>query len=317
MRSGAGSGRTKIFLTAAGVLTLTVMVVGALMAPRLLAQSSAQSPTGQSAPTGDRPAFDVVSIKANKSGAGMINVGGSLAQPGGLYRATNVPLRLLITFSYKLNPHLLIEAPEWDHLLSERFDIEAWADGNPGMDDKLLMIQSLLADRFKLVMHKEKRQMPFYALVASKPGKVGPKLTAHSDDLKCLDMGGPPPAFPAPGAPLPAFCGGFIVYVKPGDAHATGNNVTMDMLVSQLSGFVDRPILDHTGLSGKFDVDLEFIPLQGPGALAAGSNAASTDASAPPELFTAIQEQLGLKLEPQNGPVDVLVIDHVEEPSEN
>jgi uncharacterized protein (TIGR03435 family) len=275
----------------------------------LAAYLHAQSPTGA-----NRPKFDVASVKLNKSNGGPINLG-NLGAPGGLYRTTNITLQVLISRAYDIKSHTFIAAPEWDHILSEHFDIEARAEGNPDIDEKRLMVQSLLEDRFKLQMHHEMRSMPFYALILSKPGKTGSRLSPHSDEAKCLDMGGPPPRFPVPGQPLPGFCGGFIVYVKPGDAHASGNNVTMDMLVSQLSGFVDRPVLDQTRLGGTFEVDLEFIPLQGPGVLP--PNASPTDASGPAELFTAIQEQLGLKLEPQTGPVDVLVLDQIDEPSEN
>jgi uncharacterized protein (TIGR03435 family) len=179
------------------------------------------------------------------------------------------------------------------------------------------MVRSLLEDRFKLVIHPETRQLPIYALVLSRPGKIGPQLTQHSAKAKCTDSAAglaPPP--PGPGEATPAYCGGFFMIPKPGDLREAGNEITMDMLGAQLSRSLDRMAVDHTGLSGVFDFNIEFAPELGPGSQPA-ADASASDPSAPPSIFTALQEQLGLKLIPQTGPVDVLVIDHVEEPMPN
>ena len=103
---------------------------------------------------------------------------------------------------------------------------------------------------------------------------------------------------------------------KPGALREAGNNITMDMLGAQLNQSVDRTVVNRTGLSGVFDFTIEFAPDMGPGSQP-GTTASASDTSGPPSLFTALQEQLGLKLESQTGPVDVLVIDHIEQPSEN
>jgi uncharacterized protein (TIGR03435 family) len=115
---------------------------------------------------------------------------------------------------------------------------------------------------------------------------------------------------------MPAYCGGFFMNPRPGDLRETGNKITMDMLGQFLRQSVDRTVVDRTGLSGVFDFTLEFAPELGPGSQPS-TTASASDPSTLPAIFTALQEQLGLKLETQKGPVDVIVIDHVQEPSPN
>ena len=303
-----------LFLTMTSVATMAVMVFASLlMTPRL----RAQSPAGQSPAADDKhPQFDAASIKVSKTG----DQGTYLRrQPGGLYRATNATLRNLIASAY-LNEfppkgELIFGGPGW--IDSEHFEIEARAEGNPGREQMQLMVQSLLEDRFKLVLHHETRQLPIYALMQAKPGKTGPQLTVHSGDAKCTEAApGKPLSPPAPGGTMPAYCGGFFMAPASGALRETGNKITMGMLVQFLGQSVDRTMVDRTGLNGVFDFNLEFAPELGPGSQIGGT-ASAPDPSAPPSIFTALQEQLGLKLEPQTGPVDVLVIDHVEEPSPN
>ena len=204
--------------------------------------------------------------------------------------------------------------PGW--IDKQHFDIEARAEGNPSNEQERLMLQSLLEDRFKLMLHHETRQLPIYALVLSSPGKTGPQLIPHSSDAKCNDpVAEGPLSPPKPGEPMPAYCGGFFMNAQPGDLRETGNKITMDMLVSFLNQSVDRTV-NRTGLSGAFDFTLQFAPELGPGSQP-GSGTSSPDPSAAPSLFTALQEQLGLKLESTRGPVDVVVIDNVQEPSPN
>jgi uncharacterized protein (TIGR03435 family) len=285
---------------------LSIALIVVLAAP-VQAQSSAVP--------ADRPKFDAASIKPHKSG----EQGTYLRrQPGGLYRAANVPLRALIASAY-LNEfppkgRLVFGGQGW--IDSEHFDIEARAESNPGNEQERLMVQSLLEDRFKLVLHHETRQLPIYALVLSKAGKTGPQLILHSGDAKCADPAADRPQQPGPGEAMPAFCGGFFMNLRPGDLRETGNKITIAMLAPFLSQSVDRTVVDRTGLSGVFDFTLEFAPELGPDSQP-GSTASASDPPVAPSLFTALQEQLGLKLEPQTGPVDVVVIDHVEEPSPN
>ena len=307
MRSLAGRelNRWRTFvLPIAGIAVLAIL--GALTAPWL----RAQAPADQSPPAAaDRPTFDVTSVKENKSGDQFIRM---LQQPGGRFTATNSTLDRVINIAYQLKPHQLVGGPEW--IGSEHFDIEAKAEGNPPMDEMRLMLQSLLADRFKMVAHHETRQFPVYALVLSKAGKTGPRLLVHSDDTKCPDVSAGPPPPPSPGAELPPTpCDGFFV----GNRRLAAQKVTMEMLARTLGNFVDRIVVDRTGLSGLFDVDFEFTPLQSPLGVQRGPDASAPDPSAPPSIFTALQEQLGLKLVAQTDPVEVLVIDHVEQPSEN
>jgi uncharacterized protein (TIGR03435 family) len=123
-------------------------------------------------------------------------------------------------------------------------------------------------------------------------------------------------AQPRPDEAMPAYCGGFFMNPRPGDLRETGNKVTMEELSSYLLQSMDRKVVDRTGLEGVFDFNLEFAPERGPGAHPAGADSASEQSEAP-SIFTALQEQLGLKLESTKGPIDVLVIDHIEEPSSN
>ena len=166
----------------------------------------------------------------------------------------------------------------------------------------------MLADRFGLVVHQETRPIPVYVLVVSKVGALAP-----ADSAKCTVR---PAEAPPPGG-LPN-CGSMFSSPTTSNigVHYTGRSVPMGYLVRMLGGFMDRIVVNKTGLSGAFDWDLEFMP---PRTLAAqaGPDAPALSSSAPPSIFTALQEQLGLKLESQTEPMNVLVIDHAEQPSEN
>jgi uncharacterized protein (TIGR03435 family) len=285
----------KSICATAGVLTLIVLVtVGMITSPPLRAQALA-----------DRPKFDAVSIKVNRSaGVGSVN----LTQSGGHLTASNVSLKFLIIQAYELGRVNFASNPTGANWIdSEHFDIEAEAEGNPTVDQKRLMIRALLADRFKLTMRHETRQLPQYALVLSKPGSLGRELKPHTFDTKCVDVpaGQPRPAV-VPGAPLVPPCGALRVV---GD-DLVGQDVTMAKLSETLGILVERNVVDRTGQNGTFDLTLHFQRALEP-------DAGASDPSGPPSIFTALQEQLGLRLKPQKGPIDVLVIDHVEEPSAN
>jgi uncharacterized protein (TIGR03435 family) len=304
-----------LLLAVITIATVGVPVVfDVLGAPPKAQTETAQTPT--QAVAGNRPEFDAASIKPSRAGSQGTY---QRRQPGGLYTATNVNVRVLVASAYLDGfppmTRLVLGGPGW--IDSEHFDIEAKAEGDPSGDRENLMLQSLLADRFKLVVHHETRQLPVYALVLAKAGKTGPLLTPHSDDAKCADTAsGKPLSPPGPGEAMPAYCGGFFMTAKPGDLRETGNKVTATMLAAQLVPSLDRTVVDRTGLSGDFDFTLEFAPDTGPGSQFR-TNADASDPSAQQSIFTALQEQLGLKLESTTGPVDVLVIDHVEEPSAN
>jgi bla regulator protein blaR1 len=311
----ARSGWGKLLLITARIMALGVpVVVGLLASPQLRAQATAGRSPATQTPTAatDQLKFEAVSIKLNKSESPVMAI--PLKQPGGHVTATNSTLRFLITAAYDL-PFLprqtqttIVGTPNW--VDSEHFDIEAETPGNPSEAEKRLMIQSLLADRFKLAVHHETRQFPVFALLLAESAKRGPQLQPHGDDAKCFDLSsGPPPVPGSDGAPPMPPCGNFGVI--PGASWSlVGGNVTMQMLAKTLSYMqgIDRAVIDRTGLSGNFEVRLDWTPQVA---------LSEPDASAAPSLFTAIKEQLGLKLEPQTGLVDVLVIDHVEEPSPN
>jgi uncharacterized protein (TIGR03435 family) len=330
--------RRKLFLATAGLLALAVPVVSG----SLLAQ--AQAPTAQSSTVpqwqidaGGKMAFDAASVKRSKSIAGGR---GNLGQSGGHVNMTVAPLLSIVAQAYKFTnlsdaTNMIFGMPEWAR--SERFDIEAEAPGNPTLDQKRMMLQSLLADRFHLVAHREKRQLLLYAAVLAKPGKLGPQLRPHKDDAECKDASAGPEAQPNPGgagakSPLssgtPAEaaaallqqypCGhveGGLLAANDHDRIWTGGRKldmrTITTSIGEMEA-TDRPIVDRTGLSGLFDFTVEWSHQ-----LQALSVNPEPDVSGMMSLADALRDQLGLKLEPTTGAVDVLVIDHVEEPSPN
>jgi uncharacterized protein (TIGR03435 family) len=310
------------------IAALAVMVVGVVMAaPILRAQApAAPSPTPQwQIDAGGKMAFDVASVKPS-SGPPHTNVnlsGLDDSPPNGGYLSAAFPLSGYVLFAYKLSGDQLRllqpQMPKW--AATELFDVEARAAGNPTRDQMRLMMQALLADRFKLAVHFETRQLPVFALVLAKPGKTGPQLIPHTDDPPCASppVPGSVPAPPADGWPPPV-CGALMSRLVAGSVRWATRNLTMGEIASHLAGTsmgtVDRPVVDQTGLSGTFDAKMEFAPQRVP--LLNGAPLPNfTPNEDGPTFLEALQEQLGLKLEPTTGPVDVLVIDHVEEPSPN
>jgi uncharacterized protein (TIGR03435 family) len=259
-------------------------------------------------PAAPRPEFEVASIKLNKSGDGFIRI---MPARGGRFTATNVPLQVLITIAYRIKDFQLSGAPPW--VMSERYDVEAKAEGNPELDAVLPMLQTLLEDRLQFKFHRDTKEMQIYALVVSKPGKL------HPAEGECGPRpdGLPPP--PEPGkVPTPP-CGGFFMF--PG--RLNGQKVPITQLVDVLSRFTGRIVVDKTNLTGKYDINLEYTPDQGqilgppPGGGPNGLPSLPPIDPNGPSLFTALQEQFGLKLESQKGPVEMIVVDHIERPSEN
>jgi uncharacterized protein (TIGR03435 family) len=264
------------------------VIAGWLAAVALTASLLGQSSAQPRAPL----AFDVVSVKPNTSG----EVGGtSRAQPG-RYQGNNVTLKRVITLAYRPVQEF-VGGPDW--INTAHFDIEASSDKSPNPDQMLEMLRTMLADRFKLVVHKELKESPVYALtLARRDGRLGSRL--KQSDTECPLPGSLPPA-PSPQTAGPR-CG-----FRLGNGVLSGQGATMARLASELS-FVGRQVIDRTVLAGAFDVDLEWTP-DPPGA------APSPDAG--PSIFTAILEQLGLKLEPATAPLEVVVIDSAEQPSAN
>jgi uncharacterized protein (TIGR03435 family) len=266
---------------------------------------------------GGKMSFEVASVKQNNAEMNGTNssqnvsldAGNSFVRTGGLFRATNIPLHWYIRFAYKLETtefgEIMDELPQWAQ--TTRYDIEARAPGDPTKDQYRLMMQALLADRFKLAVHFEIKQMPVWGLMLNKPGRLGPKLREHSANPPC------PAAAPAgqtvdstaAGFPLP--CGTFVD-VRPateGDYAGGARDVPMSRVADILSLGTFRtykPVVDETGLAGNYDFVIEF----------------SRDPNDPIGPFQdALKDQLGLKLVPQTGPVQTIAVDHIEQPSPN
>ena len=289
------------------------------------------------------PAFEVASVKPAAPITGNFIRVGMRGGPGssdpGQITYTNVTVKNVLMNAYGVKG-FQISGPGW--LDSERYDIVAKLPRGATKAEFMAMLQNLLAERFKLTLHREKKDLPMYALVV---GKNGPKLKESVDDPAPKE-GGPadgPAAtmgkltmgrdgFPV----LPAAAGGrgaMAMTMMNGNARMTANGQTMAGLAEMLSNQLDLPVVDMTGLTGKYDYTLYFAPeglagmrLPGglpppppPGEAGGGMPAANApDAQSNPNLFTALQEQLGLKLEQRKGPVDLLVIDHLEKaPIEN
>jgi uncharacterized protein (TIGR03435 family) len=329
--------RGKFLFAAAGLIVLIALAAaGALKTAWAQSQAtpSPEVPQWQT-DAGGKMEFDVVSVKPNKSGLGPtrdtpsssvpLDAGPAYSSHGGLFSATNFAVDDFIAFAYRMNRYqhhdLLHQLPKW--AFTDRFDIQARAAGNPSKDQMRLMMQALLADRFKLAIHREMRQLPVFGLVLAKPGKMGPQLRPHpQSEGACSDT--PPPveemgyasAPPTVSGGYPAICGlvmGLQSSVA-GRGRLGASNVSMEFLADALTGGeIDRPLVDRTGLSGNVDFIVEWTPQIGPQPPGATFQPDPTG----PTLVQALQEELGLKLEPQVAPVKVFVIDHVEEPSPN
>ena len=226
--------------------------------------------------------------------------------PGRL--TASAPLRVLMEAAYHVQPFQIVGGPEWTR--SDQYEIDAKATGNPGHAQLMLMLRSLLEDRFQLRIHRESREMPVYALV---PARGGLKLPPPRDG-SCAEEQAPPPALGDP-TPKPR-CGGMDVPLESGAWHMRGGKVPMAEFVRALSGMLGHTVTDQTGFSGVFDVDLHFRADDTIAGFPPPPLAAISAETASPSIFNAVQ-QLGLRLESTKGPVEVLVIDHVEKPSEN
>jgi uncharacterized protein (TIGR03435 family) len=223
--------------------------------------------------------FEVASVKRNKGGT---SAGGPPLQPNGGYRASNVAMKSVIANAYEMRIFHIEGAPAW--LSSDRFDIVA--RGREGTPDRLrpAMLRRLLAERFNLVVHFETKEQQVYSLVLLRSdGRLGPGLMPSAPGSDS-------------GVPLPSLTNGV--------GRIAGKAVMLDTFAAVLAGQFNQMVTNRTGLNGQFDIDLRYTP-------------STSQAAAPefPSIFTAVQEQLGLKLEPDRAPVRVLVIDNVERPA--
>ena len=261
-----------------------------------------------------QPKFEVASVKPS------VNRGFMTVRPLPGRLTADAPVRLLLQNAYSIQAFQIVGGPDWIDF--DHYAIEAKAAGDPGRARLFLMLQSLLEDRFHLQIHRETRELPVYALVAAKNGL---KLSPPKEG--CMDPapGALPPGAggrmqpPGQGQPPLAPCGGVGIMLEPGGAVMRGGKIPMAELIRALSMVLGRTVVDKTGFSGLFDLQLGFLPdettagLPAPPPDAAG---ASLD-SRHPSILTALQEQLGLRLESTKGPVEVIVVDHVERPSAN
>jgi len=264
----------------------------------------AHSQTGVPVP---RAGFDVASITPNTSGARPARLG---APSPGRFHAENVWLRFLIQLAWNVKDFQVLGGPGW--AASDRYDISATTGGNATFDEMKPMIQALLNDRFHLSLHSETRELPVYELVAARDGI---KLQT-SKDGSCVTRSSVF-GLPAPGQTPPNFCGNMMMSPR----SISGNGISMEQITAAISNALQRTVVDKTGLTGAFDVHVEWTPDQStPGLMAPGLAPVASEPSADAlsgSIFTVIQKQLGLKLQSAKGPVKVLVIDHVERPSEN
>jgi uncharacterized protein (TIGR03435 family) len=266
---------------------------------------------GQSA---DPPRFAAIAIKRDPSREqlSMAVPMGVGYRPGGRLVAGNAPLTMLIQRAYSVQSFQVVGGPAW--INTDGYDIEAKPEGNTDQKRMWLMLRTLLADRFKLAMHTETRNIPVYDLQAV---KSGPKLPAPRGGA-CSEV---LTALPGRGQPRPAPpCGPGLIKAGTG-LNMEGISVSMPAFAKMLSTMMGREVVDKTGFTGRFALHLEFAmddALVGlPNSLGPDASGQPADPAARPSIRTALQEQLGLRLQASTGPVDVLVIDHVEKPTEN
>lgn len=260
----------------------------------------------------EHPAFQVASIKPNTQTGP--NFRGVRPEPGGRLTVHNAPLLMLIQNAYQLQAYQVIGGPEWVN--TDGYDIEAKPDHDTDRPEMLRMLQTLLADRFKLAIHRETRELPVYGLAAAKGGlRMPPPKDPNCGAIE--SSGAPqPPAGEAP-------CGRVMIDMSMGGIRMLGRTVEMSRLVEILAAALGRPVLDRTGFSGKLDVSLKFTRDEmTEGLPGSGGSRDPSDTIAPgnpgmPNIAAALEEQLGLKLEKTKGPVEVVVIDHVERPTAN
>ena len=256
-----------------------------VLVPLLLGPVVIYGQSAAPAPTDQRPRFEAASVKPNNSPDAGIN---NRFSPG-RFAYVNTPLDVFISTAYRFPPDRVVGIPDWAR--REKFDITATHSPQYASfsEQQLAMLQRLLEERFALQTHRETREMPVYELVKVRADGLGPQLRVSSIDCTSANAD-------------KAQCGTRI-----NSGIIDGKFVRWQMVVAQLPGAVARAVIDKTGLNGTFELKLEWNP-----------NPAAAPAAAPGErvdIFTALQEQLGVKLQPARAPLEVLVIDKVERPT--
>jgi uncharacterized protein (TIGR03435 family) len=303
--------------------TFAAAAVVALSSPFCFAQTGNLSPS-----------FEVASIKPAPPPSDphrfMVGMRGGPGTPDpGQITYSNVNLHNVLMQAYDVK-EFQISGPGW--LATERYDITAKVPAGTTKEQFRLMLQNLLAERFKVSLHHETKELPMFALVVAKSGV---KMKESPDAPPAPTEDGAPPRQPVmgkdgmPQMPPGGMRGGMMMSMNAGRMRMQASAVQIGQLVNMLSNQLSRPVVDQTGLTGKYDYTLDFAPepgqahgpmgapMGGPGPAAGGGTTDAND-QAGPNLVTAVQEQLGLKLEAKKGPVDLLVIDRAEKtPTEN
>jgi bla regulator protein blaR1 len=312
--------------TISSALTFSVLVSAAALAVPVglgLAQAAMDQSDWEKA-AGAKMEFEVASIHLGEPGEFTppniaLDTGNGRIPPGGQFHA-DFPLAVYITFAYKLwltseqMDTMLAHLPKW--VATDRFVIDARAEGNPTKDQMRLMVRSLLADRFKLAAHFETQETPVLAMVLAKPGKLGPGLKPHDQGPPC-DAPLPPASGKTPDV-FPPNCDLYVMASGPNHTIRLGSrDTTMAQVADSLPGpgRLGRPVVDETGLTGTYDFVLNFAPKNYSSSPSPGTTV--TLDSAGPTFLEAVKDQLGLKLIPKKAPVRILVIDHIEQPSPN
>lgn len=241
----------------------------------------------------ERLQFEVATIKPNKSGVPGAHVGTDGPRR---FSSENASLQFLVQWAWSVREFQIVGGPKW--FSSDRFDIQAVAESDATFEQSRLMLRTLLEDRFQLKVHREKREQPVYILTQSKNGtKIQPLPPGGCVELDAKTRP------PAEGATPAKLCGS----AGWGPSQVKGTGLTMANLATYLSDALERPVVDQTGLAGFYDIELTWTPDD--------SVAAAADLG--PSIFTAIQEQLGLRLDASRAPAEVLVVDSAQQPPEN
>lgn len=305
-------------------LIVGVCLVGATLvaaAPPSLSATARLAQEPVASPTTDDGTFEVATLKQNKSGE---RGGGIRRLPGGRVTVTNMAARQLIAFAYGLNlgQFQLVGGPSW--LADDKYDVTAKMEGNPEWtgpgsekpDPISVAMRKLLSERFKLKIHKETRELDAYALVMVKPGTPGPALKPSPTDCKALmeqaRQGRLPPQQGPPDFSKPIPCS---IMGRIGQINFDGFGMTQ--VANMFVGQAGRPIVDRTGLSGTWQFVMTFFQERPQGAPPPPPGEPIASDPNAPSFFTALQEQLGLKLESTKAPIEVTVIDSAEHPTDD
>jgi bla regulator protein blaR1 len=313
--------------------TLLLLAVTVALPIPSLAQTM-EMPDWQKA-AGGKMEFDVASVRLDtgdfKPPSIAMSSDDGMQPRDGLFH-TDFPLDVDIEFAYKISlapeqkQAMQASLPKW--VKTDRYEIQARALGKPTKDQVRLMMQSLLEERFGLKVHVETRTVPVFALTLAKPGKLGPKLIPHSEGPPCPTSeppGTPQPPQSSDAKPIfPGLCGVYSLRRNADETTEWGSrDTTLALVAGTLPslGALGKPVVDQTGLSGNYDVSVEFSMEATRSAMRVASASAAPDAAAEPPpgitFIDAVREQLGLKLESTRAPVPMLVIEHMERPSEN